>query len=134
MRRALGTCSRTAGSLESSPRRVAHAVKVLTAEVRRASVVRATPAAAWAASHDRKHRQAQARQPASGTRSAKKLEQRPQIAEVGAAGVLGAAALQREVLVELFEDRLHPPTVADARTVAQLTRRSASGVRSFRVG
>jgi hypothetical protein len=47
--------------------------------------------------------------------------------------VIGAAALEGEVLVELFEDRLHALTVADGRATAQVTRRSVSGVRSFSV-
>ncbi len=59
------------------------------------------------------------------------LEQRPQVAEIGPAGVVGAAALEREMLVELLEDRLHSLTVADRRRAAQVTRRSVSGVRSF---
>jgi hypothetical protein len=48
--------------------------------------------------------------------------------------VLGAATLQREVLVELLEDRLHFPTVADGKAAAQVTRRNTSGVRSLSVG
>jgi hypothetical protein len=42
----LGTCRRVAGSVAVRPRRVAQAVNVLTAEVRRDSVVRAAPVAA----------------------------------------------------------------------------------------
>ena len=37
-------------------------------------------------------------------------------------------------LDELLENRLHSPTVADATEVDQVTRRSASGVKSFKVG
>jgi hypothetical protein len=48
--------------------------------------------------------------------------------------MVGAAALKGEMFVELFEDRLHPPTVADRGAAAQLTRRRAPGVRSFNVG
>ena len=61
-------------------------------------------------------------------------EQRPQVTEIGAAGVLGAVPLQREVLVELLEDGIHVPTVAEADRTAQVTRRSVSGVRSASVG
>ena len=92
---------------------MAHAVKVFTAEVRRASVVRATPAAACAASHDRSTGRLRLDRRASGDRSRHELEQRPQVAQVGTTGVIGAAALEGEMLVELFEDRLHPLTVAD---------------------
>ena len=45
--------------------------------------------------------------------------------------MVGAAALQREVLVELLENRLHALTVADVAAVVQVTRRSVSGVSSF---
>ena len=130
----LGTCRRVAGSLGSNPRRSAQAVKVLSAEVRRASVVRAAPAAAWAASQDRSAGRVRLLSPASGVRCGEKVEQRPQIAEVRTAGVLGAATFQREVFVELLEDRLHSPTVADAGRGFQVTRRSVSGVRSASVG
>ena len=41
-------------------------------------------------------------------------EQRPQIAQVRATGVCRAKALQLQEVVELVEDRLHHPTVADA--------------------
>ena len=52
-------------------RRKAHAVKVFTDEVRRASVDRAVPAPAWAASHDRNTGSDRARSPAPGLRSAR---------------------------------------------------------------
>ena len=62
------------------------------------------------------------------------VEQRTQVAEVCTPGVFGAAALQRQVVGELVEDRVHSPTVADGGAVTQPTRRIASGVRSFSVG
>ena len=70
-RRALGTCSRVAGSPAISPRRTAHAVNVLTAEVRRASVVRAAPAPAPVASHDRNIGRLNAGRPVPGARSSR---------------------------------------------------------------
>ena len=41
--------------------------------------------------------------------------------------MVGAAALEREVLVELLEDRLHPLTVADRRAA-----RSGDAPKRFR--
>ena len=45
------------------------------------------------------------------------IGQRAQVAQVGATGVRRTAALQVKVFVELLEDRLHSPTLADRRTV-----------------
>ncbi len=123
-----------AGSLGINPRRTAHAVNVLTAEVRLATVVRAAPAVACAASQDRRTGRLRLANPGVRHPLPEKVEQRPQVAEVGATGVVGTATLQREILVELLENRVHSPTFADADAVPQVTRRSTSGVRSLRVG
>ena len=74
-----------------------------------------------------KDRQGQPVQSGAGHTFGEKAEQRAQVAQVRAAGVVGAAALQREKLVELLEHRpqprvasllpagVHSPTVADRR-------------------
>ena len=73
--RTWGTRSRTAGQRAQHPRRVAHAVKVLTADVRLASVVRAAPDCACAASQDRNSGRLNPCRPPPGARSSRKPEQ-----------------------------------------------------------
>ena len=120
---------------------MAHAVNVLTAEVRR-------PASSWrppprqCREPGAKDGQRQPGDAGAGCAVGDEVEQRPKVTEIGATGVVGAAALQREVLVELLEHRLEPRvatllpagfhvlTVADDAAAVQVTRRSVSGVSS----
>ncbi len=76
------------------------------------------------------YRQTQSLQASPRRARVEESGQRSKIAQVGAAGVRRATTLQRQVVVELVEDRLHYLTVAEIRGLAQLTRRRVSGVRS----
>jgi hypothetical protein len=78
--------------------------------------------------------QGQAGQTGIGRALGEEIKQRAQVAQVGTTGVFGAAALQREVFVELLENGVHIFTVADDDALTQSTRRNASGVRSFSAG
>ena len=101
--------------MDNNPRRVAHAVKVLTADVRRANVVRATPADACAASHDRRIGRLSLSSPAPDTRSARKSNSERRSPRYARRVWSERPRSQREILVELLENRLHSPTVADSR-------------------
>ena len=78
------------------------------------------------------HRQAQVRQsPRPAGREMRTATADRRGRRVGCAPSADTAA---PGTVELVEDRLHCPTVAETRRMAQVTRRSVSGVRSFSVG
>ena len=82
-------------------------MNVLTAEVRRASVVLRRARRRQRRQPRTQNRQRQPGDPGVGCAVGDEVEQRPQITEIRAAGVVGAATLQREVLVEFLEDRFH---------------------------
>ena len=71
-------------------------------------------------------RQVQPAQTGAGGPLVEECEQRPQVGQVGATGVFGPAALQREMLGVLTEDLrvgigpVHSPTVADAAAAERL--------------
>ena len=131
VRRALGTCRRAAGSLAIRPRRAAHAVNVLTAEVRRASVVLAAPAAASAASHERRIGSVSPAIPASGARSATKSNsdrRSPRYARRVWSERPRSSARYSSNSSRIAST---PSTVADNDSATQVTRRNVSGVNSF---